>query len=204
MTLSDRRVPNHVKVLESSSKKESNIFDIQKDRIQFGTGESVMREFMVHDDAVAVVALREGESGPEVLLISQYRHPLETVMWEIPAGLMDVTAEPAIDAAKRELAEEAEIAAENWYQLINFASSPGCSTEVLKIFLATGISDAPVPDGFVREAEEAEIEKRWVPLSEVEDAVFAGDLKSPTLVGGVLAASRALARGAEFLASLKI
>ena len=72
-------------------------------------------------------------------------------------------------------------------------TSPGGSNEVLRVFLARGVSEAP--EVFERTEEEAGIEVRWVPLDEVVDAVLARDLQNSILGIAVLAASAGRARG---------
>ena len=64
-------------------------------------------------------------SDDRVLLIRQYRHPVRTREWEIPAGLLDVAGEDPLAAAQRELAEEADLAAAEWDVLADFFTSPG-------------------------------------------------------------------------------
>ena len=64
---------------------------------------------------------------------------------ELPAGLLDVEGEPALDAARRELFEEAALAAENWHVLLDLYPSPGISDEAIRVYLARGL--AAVADG---------------------------------------------------------
>ena len=66
-------------------------------------GQELTREFVAHPGAVAVVALNEDR---EVLLINQYRHPVRSYLWEIPAGLLDMPGESKLEAAKRELRDD--------------------------------------------------------------------------------------------------
>jgi ADP-ribose pyrophosphatase len=127
-----------------------------------------------------------------VLLIRQYRHPVRAREWEIPAGLLDVDGEPPLTAAQRELAEEADLAAERWNVLADFLNSPGGSDETIRIYLARGVTAVPA---FERTEEEADIEVRWVPLDEALDAVLARRVQAPSLVVGVLAAAASRARG---------
>ena len=161
--------------------------------------EPVRRQTVVHHDAVSIVALREGEDSSrddgavEILMVRQYRHPVRAMLWEVPAGLLDVDGEDPLTAAARELAEEAELQAGAYERLATFLTSPGCSTERLYVYMATELSEA-APD-FVREDEEAEIVSQWFPLADVLAAVDRGDLGSPTLVVGVLAAARRLGVG---------
>ena len=62
----------------------------------------------MHPGAVGIVALDEQD---RLLLVRQYRHPVRRYLWEPPAGLLDVAGEDPLDAAKRELAEEAHLRA---------------------------------------------------------------------------------------------
>ena len=82
------------------------------------------------------------ESG-RVLMIRQYRHPVGRLLWEIPAGLRDKPGEPLLAAAERELLEETGYRAEDWRVLVDFFTSPGFSTERLRIFLARGLNAGP-------------------------------------------------------------
>ena len=190
--LRDEEVTAHASILSSATEYRGFIFDVIVDDIELAsTSARMRREFIKHDDAVAVLAVRDGESGEEVLLIRQYRHPVRHLLWEIPAGLLDVAGEDPIEAAARELAEEADLGASEFGFLASFYTSPGCSDEQLDVYLARGVY--PVETDFEREDEEEEIETAWVPLNDVVTAVLAGNLRSPSLVVGVLAyvASRA-------------
>lgn len=192
MELRDIRDEAHVRVEKRTVHHDGHIMTVTEDElILSSTGTRMNREYIVHDDAVGIVALRgETTAEPEVLLISQYRHPTKSVLWEIPAGLLDIPGEDPRVAAARELAEEASMEAERMEFLARFYTSPGCSTELLTVFLATGLSETATD--FVREDEEAEIVVRWVPIREVLTAIARGDLTSPTLVIGVLAVATKL------------
>ncbi len=122
--------------------------------------------------AVAVLAIDDQD---RVLLINQYRHPIRSRDWEIPAGLLDVEGESPLLAAQRELAEEADLVAAEWSDPITFHTSPGGSDEVIHLFEARGLSAAAeVHD---RTDEEAEIVLRWVSLDEAVEAVLDGRLQ---------------------------
>lgn len=153
-------------------------------------GHDVTREFMDHTGAVAVLALDEHD---RVLLIKQYRHPVRLRDWELPAGLLDFEGEPALAAAQRELAEEADLVAADWQLLSEFMTSPGGSNEVIRVYLARGISAAP--EMFHRTEEEAGIEVRWVDLDEAVDAVLARDIQNSILAIALLSAAAGRARG---------
>lgn len=146
-------------------------------------GKEITREFVDHTGAVAVLAM---DDDGQVLLIQQYRHPIRMRDWELPAGLLDIPGEEPLVAAKRELAEEVDLVAETWTELVDFYSSPGGSNEIIRVFLATGVSASPTP--FHRIDEEANILKRWVPLAEVVAGVLDHRLENSILAIAVLAA----------------
>src|SRR5690606_17749363 len=102
------------------------VWDIRAERFRYGDGE-LMREYMAHPGAAAVVAL---DDRGRVLLIQQYRHPIRQRDWELPAGLLDVPGEDPMEAARRELAEEADLEAEHWEKLLAFAPTPGGCDEI--------------------------------------------------------------------------
>jgi 8-oxo-dGTP pyrophosphatase MutT (NUDIX family) len=173
---------------------DGRVWDIRRDTFVLD-GHEITREYMDHTGAVAVLALDE---RGRVLLIKQYRHPVRSADWELPAGLLDGDGESPLDAAKRELAEEADLVAESWDLLSEFMTSPGGSNEVLRVYLARGVSAAP--DVFARTEEEAGIELRWVPLDEAVDGVLSRNLQNSILAIAVLSAAAGRARGWDNLA----
>jgi len=142
-------------------------------------------EYIQHTGAVAILALDE---DGRVFLIEQYRHPVGMTLWELPAGLLDVEGEDPLDAAKRELAEEADLRAERWHVLADWFNSPGGMTEALRLYLARGLTPVPDAERHEREAEEKGMATRWVPLEEAREAVLGGALHNPAAVVGILAA----------------
>ena len=132
--LRDIRDDGHVKVEKRDVRYRGHILNLVTDELALAsTGSKMMREYITHDDAVAVLPIREGDGGPEVLLIRQYRHPTRSVLWEIPAGLIDKPGEEPVQAAERELAEETGMAAAEYEFLARFYTSPGCSDELLTV-----------------------------------------------------------------------
>ncbi len=171
-------------VLRSDVVFAGRVWDIRSETFRYGE-EDLTREFMDHPGAAAIVAL--DEEG-RVLLIQQYRHPIRARDWELPAGLLDVPGEEPLEAARRELAEEADLEAEHWEPLVAYHPTPGGCDEIIHIFLATGLRQTPV--AHAREAEEADMRLEWVSLSDAADAVLDGRLRNGALGIGVLAAER--------------
>lgn len=189
--LADDRV--ELPVLASERVFEGRVWSIRRETVALDDGE-IVREFMDHTGAVGVLAIDEHD---RVLLIKQYRHPIRMRDWEIPAGLLDIEGEDPLVGAQRELAEEADLEASDWAVLVDVATSPGGSDEMIRVYLARGLRAAP--EVHAREAEEAGIEVRWVPLDECVDAVLARRIHNGPLSIAVLAASAARARGWQSL-----
>jgi 8-oxo-dGTP pyrophosphatase MutT (NUDIX family) len=181
--------PVQVEIVSTQTVYRGNVWNIDKDQFRLGA-HSISREYMSHTGAVAILALDESDRA---LLIKQYRHPIRMRDWEIPAGLLDFEGESPLAAAQRELAEEADLVANRWDLLGEFASTPGGSNEVIRVYLARDVTAAP--EVFERTEEEAEIEKRWVPLDEVVDAVLSRDLQNSILMIAALSAQASRARG---------
>ncbi len=148
-------------------------------------GQRVKRDIVIHPGAVAVLVLNDRD---EVLLIRQYRQALGMFLFETPAGLLDIPSENPLDAAQRELAEEAGVRADRWDTLVDFYNSPGGSSEAIRIYLAREISELTEGRVDTGEAEELDLPCVWLPLEKAVDLVLEGELGNPTAVVGILAA----------------
>ncbi|GAT73623.1 NUDIX domain-containing protein [Microbacterium hydrocarbonoxydans] len=181
-----RDEPFEPEVVHSDLAFEGAVWNVRDDRVRYGDGE-IRRQYVAHTGAVAVLAL---DDDRRVLLIQQYRHPIRHRDWELPAGLLDVAGEEPLEAAKRELAEEADLVAAHWEPLVSSWTTPGGNDEIIHVFLATGVSVAP--SAHAREDEEADIRTEWVPLDAAVDAVMEGRMRNGILSIGVLAAAQRL------------
>lgn len=144
-----------------------------------------------HPGAVVVLAVDDDE---RVMCLRQYRHTSGHEFVELPAGLRDAGDEPAVETAKRELREEVELEAAEWRPLLSTYGSAGISDEVHEIFLARGLSHASRGD-FAMEHEEAEMERFWVPMADLLEAVLDGRVRQGPLVQAVLAYAVLAQRG---------
>jgi 8-oxo-dGDP phosphatase len=179
-------------VSRSETAFDGMVWNVVRDTVDLGEGGVVQRESVQHPGAVAVLALREDGC---VLVLRQYRHPVGMDLWELPAGLLDVDGEPPLDAACRELAEEADLRAGRWDVLIDWFNSPGGTNEALRLYLARDVCGVPEAERHTREAEERDMLARWVPLDAARADVLAGRLHNPALIIGVLAACAARDEG---------
>ncbi|MCH1883568.1 NUDIX hydrolase [Agrococcus sp. ARC_14] len=170
---------------------DGRVWDVERQEFELG-GSRIRREVIVHPGAVAVVALNDAD---EVCLVHQYRHPAGGTLWELPAGLLDIEGEDPLVGAQRELAEETDLAASTWRTLLDISTTGGGSTEMIRIYLATDVHE--LPDAFAREGEEAEMERRWVPLEEIIDAALSMRLHNASLLAAMLALTQLRSRGGE-------
>jgi ADP-ribose pyrophosphatase len=164
---------------------------VHRDTLRQPDGQIVVREVVDHPDSVAVVAL---DVRARVLLLRQYRHPVGGYLWELPAGLLDQPGEPALEAARRELAEETGMAARDWRALVDLHPSPGMTGERVRVFLARKLHGAS--GAHERDADEGNLETRWIALDEAVREVRAGEITNGLAVAGLLAA--ALSRSIGF------
>ena len=174
--------PGQRPVTERRLLHEGMVWDLVRDTVDFTAEVRFEREYVWHTGAVAVLAVDDQE---RVLLIRQYRHPVGHTLWEIPAGLLDLDGEAPHIAAARELAEETGYLPQQLSTLVDLRPSPGGNDEVIRVYLATGVSESE--GEFERTDEEAELVSRWVPLSEAIAAVFEGRITNGTTVSALLA-----------------
>jgi ADP-ribose pyrophosphatase len=153
------------------------------ERVVLPNGDEVELEIVRHPGGAAIVAI---DGRDRVCLLRQYRHAADGWLWELPAGKLDAGETPS-GTARRELAEEAGVAAAHWTSLGRMISSPGVFTEVVHLFLARGLSQvAGAP-----ETGEC-LEVHWLPRREAVQRALAGELEDAKTVIALLRADAVL------------
>lgn len=175
-------------VVSSRTVHTGKIMSLRVDEVRMPGGGVATREVVGHGGAVGIVAL--DELG-RVVMIRQYRHPARAYLLELPAGLLDVPGEKAVDTARRELAEEVHLTARTWHTLVDLRSSPGLSEEAARVFLARDLADVDAADRHVGVEEETDLGVHRRPLDEAVAAVLAGEIENSLACAGILAAARA-------------
>jgi 8-oxo-dGTP pyrophosphatase MutT (NUDIX family) len=164
------------------------MFRLVSDEVEMPDGNVVRRDYLAHIGAVGVVAL---DDDGRVVLICQYRHPVRRHLWELPAGLIDVAGEPLDRAAVRELEEEADLTAARLDLLVDVHPTPGCSSEIIRLFLARDLSPVPAERRHERRDEEAGMTVRRVDLDEAIAMALRGEILNAACLVGLLAAAKA-------------
>lgn len=185
-------VPGSRPVVATHERFVGKVWDVASDEVDLGDSRVVTRDYVRHTGAVVIVALNEQD---EVYLVRQYRHPVGAECWEPPAGLLDVGGELPVDAARRELHEEADLIAARWDTLVDYYPSGGGSSEASRIFLARGLSEVPEGERHERTDEERDMVGAWVSLDDAVAAVMDGRIHASSAVVGILAAAHARPSG---------
>jgi 8-oxo-dGTP pyrophosphatase MutT (NUDIX family) len=156
------------------------VIEVNVERVPLPNGTTAELEIVRHPGGAAVVAI---DADQRVCLLRQFRHAAGGWIWELPAGKID-NREPPLDTARRELEEEAGMAAAAWQPLGDYLSSPGVFTEVIHLFLATELT--PLPQ---RPEEHEVFEVHWLPFSDVLQMARSGELRDGKSLVGVYRAA---------------
>lgn len=179
-------------IVSSETVFDGKVLTVRRDGVRMTDGRTAEREVVDHPGAVGVVAL---DDDGNVVLVNQYRHPVGARLDELPAGLLDVEGESAIEAAKRELLEEAGVVADDWHVLLDLHPTPGYSNEAIRLYLARGLHTDAHRAGFEPEGEEQTMTTGREPLSEAVHRALTGGMTNAAAVAGLLAAVHGRATG---------
>jgi len=166
------------KTLSSQIIYEGRAVKLRVDTVQTGSGRQSTREIVEHADCVAIIAV---DADDNVLLVNQFRKPVEKELLEIPAGGID-DGEDAGEAVIREMQEETGFRPQTVEHLGGFYSTPGYCTEYLYLYLATDL----VPSRLIAEDTEG-IEVVRVPIAQIPELVTSGKVQDAKSIAGLLA-----------------
>jgi ADP-ribose pyrophosphatase len=118
--------------------------ELRRDVVQLPDGSRATREYLRHNGAVAVVPLLDDEpdAEPRLVLVRQYRYPLQKVLLEFPAGKLEA-GEDTLACAQRELQEETGYIAREWAFGGEIHNAAAYSTESIWIWFARGLQPGP-------------------------------------------------------------
>lgn len=183
-------------VVASRTIHHGRYLDLRLDTIERADGSRHVREVVGHPGAVAIVAL---DAEGRVLLVRQWRLPAGRALLEIPAGTLDrdpttgAVEDPEV-AAPRELEEETGQRADRWERLGSFWTAPGFATELMHLYLATGLRPAH-GDRLGPDDDEA-LELVRLPWRVAVAAAEAGEIADAKSIAGLFWLARRMDGGA--------
>lgn len=131
-----------------------NVFDgvllhVRKDDVELPNGHTSVREWIEHPGASSVIPLLP---DGQIILVKQYRYPVQQVTLEVPAGKLDKVGEDPVLCAERELSEETGYTAGKIWKLTTIATTVGFSNEYIHLYAATDLTPGkkhPDDDEFI-------------------------------------------------------
>ena len=156
---------------------EGRVIKVSVDTVELPNGMRIPLEIVRHPGGAAVLAV---DAQQRVCLLRQYRHAAGEYIHELPAGKLEPD-EPPESTARRELVEEAAVSASHWQSLGAYFSSPGVFTEIIHLYLATGL----VPAAAAPEADEV-FQVEWWPLETAVERARNGELTDAKTIIGIL------------------
>lgn len=169
------------RTLETERIYQGKVVGLRVDTVELPSGSRTKREVVEHRGCVAIVAI---DSEDNVLLVRQFRKPVEKELLEIPAGGIEDGEDP-LACARRELDEETGTLAQSWERLSGFYTSPGFCTEYMHLYLATELGP-----GKLSAAPDEAIEVVRVPLASIHELIASGEICDAKSIAGLLLALR--------------
>ncbi len=163
--------------LSSETIYSGRVVKLRVDNVRLPGGRQTKREVVEHSDCVAIVAV---DADDNVLLVRQFRKPVEKELLEIPAGCIEPGEEP-VATVRREMREETGYLPRSIKRMGGFYSTPGFCTEYLHLYLATDL----VPERLYASDTES-IELVRVSLSQVAELINSGSICDAKSIAGLL------------------
>ena len=165
------------KLLKSEILYKGKVFDHQVDEIEYESGNKSIREIAIHPGGAVVVPIQD---DGKIILVKQFRYPLQKKLIELPAGKLDKGEDPLI-CATRELEEETGYKVKEIKKLGEIYTAPGYCTEILHIYSAKGLT----PGNHNREEGEHGMEILELSLNQVEEMILKGEITDAKTIVGI-------------------
>jgi len=172
------------RTLSSQLIYDGQVVKLRVDTVRMPGGRETQREIVEHGDCVAIIAI---DADDNVLLVKQFRKPVEKELLEIPAGSIDPGEDP-VTTVRREMQEETGYLPQKVERLGGFYSSPGFCTEYLHLYLATDLTPSPL---YAEDTESIKLVR--VPISQIRSLIASGSICDAKSITGLLIYSSLLA-----------
>ncbi len=156
---------------------EGRIINVRVDTVELPDKKYSKREIVEHPGAVGIIPVT---SEKEIILVKQFRKPVETVLLEIPAGKIEPKEDPQV-CALRELEEETGFKTDNVKQLLKFYTTPGFSNEIIYIYLAEDLKK-----GIANPDEDENIEIVKLSIDEALEKIKTGEIEDAKTIVAIL------------------
>lgn len=148
---------------------KGKIIELCVDQVRLPDGKTTSRELVFHPGAVAIIPVTKED---KIVMVKQYRKPLEKSLLEIPAGKIERTDQNQLEqTAKRELEEETGYQAAQWKSITSMYVAPGFANELVHIFYASELNQVLNPKP---QDEDEFIERYELTLTEAKKAITDG------------------------------
>ncbi|MFW6022696.1 MAG: NUDIX hydrolase [Halanaerobiaceae bacterium] len=165
------------KVENVDYKYKGKIVNLRVDQVLTPNGNKAEREIVEHPGGVTVLAITEDN---KILMVEQYRNPVDEFLLELPAGKLEKGEDP-YDCAYRELIEETGYQAGNMEKLFSFHTTPGFCDEFLHLYIARDLKEVGVdPD------DDEIIVNHQIEKSDILKMIESGKIKDGKSVIGLL------------------
>ena len=165
------------KTLESQTVYEGRVITVTRDTALLEDGTTALRDVVHHHGGACILPYYEDGT---ICMVRQFRYAMQQELWELPAGKLEAGEDP-FEAAKRELAEECGVCADEYISLGEIYPTVGYDTEVIYIWAARGLH----PAAMHLDADEFLTPER-VPLTKAYEMVLSGEIKDAKTVAGIL------------------
>ena len=169
---------NDAEVLSHERLLDGKVFAVDRDRVRLPHGRDVTLEVVRHPRAVVLIPMIE---PGHVILIRQYRYPVNRWLWELPAGSVDPGEEPE-QAARRECHEEIGLVPSTVVRLAALLPTPGYCDEEMVFFRLSGLGTSETPAAL---DEDEDIEARTFTLHDAREMVRRGEIVDMKTVAGL-------------------
>ncbi|MFI3237407.1 MAG: NUDIX hydrolase [Lachnospiraceae bacterium] len=158
---------------------KGSIVDFYKDTIEMPNGNIVKWDHLAHRGAVAIVPVL---SDGRIVLVRQHRNSIDRIIWEIPAGGVEASQESALEAARRELLEEAGYDSKRLEHLLTIHTAVAFSDEVIEIYVAFDMIE-----GEQHLDENEFLEVAFFTYEEIKTMIFDGRITDSKTISAILA-----------------
>lgn len=155
--------------LNSERMYTGKVFNVDRDRVALPNGRTLAVDVVRHAKSVVVVPVPE---PGKIILIRQYRYPVNKFLWELPAGSVDPGEQPE-EAARRECHEEIGLLPATVVRLTALYPTPGYCDEEMIFFRVSGLEQ---PDAPAHVDEDEDIEARTFELRDAREMVRRGEI----------------------------